>query len=249
MIRDLAEVYRRSGRFVRLCPGLVAIPIIAECVQHIAEFRIGMYDSLAGAKAADADPLRLALGFVKTIAILWLGYGVSRFLGFGDDPARARAIEPRALRLYGGVLLWEGAWIIVQLWGGALPRAFGFGERDMLWFGVAVFAILAVIEIYLSAWKVAAALGNGAIGFLRSFGVIHGHFWWSLGFTLLALLPPMIVHYALGLAAIGRPLWLAYALVGLDTLFVGYLSTALIAIGFVIARRATAAKGIALLPA
>ena len=66
--------------------------------------------------------------------------------------------------------------------------------------------------------------------------------------TLLVVLPLMVVHYALGLGAIGRPAALVWPMLALDALEVSFLGAAMIACQFVIARRAAARAGVPLLP-
>ncbi len=69
----------------------------------------------------------------------------------------------------------------------------------------------------------------------------RGSLLWGLLFTLLLVIPPMAVHYALGLGAIGKPPALAAAMLSLDALFVGFLGI-LLACGHVTIAKPIAAK-------
>ncbi|HEV2596974.1 hypothetical protein [Sphingopyxis sp.] len=73
MRTDIASIYRGAWAFAFACPLLFLIPVLVEFAQHVVEWRAGMYDGIAGAKAAEADPLRLQFGFAKTLAILLPG--------------------------------------------------------------------------------------------------------------------------------------------------------------------------------
>ena len=249
MIAAWKDVFRGSWRYMLSCPLLFAIPLVAEIVQHLAEIHIGMYDSFAQAKAVESDPLRMGFGVLKVFSLALTGYWATRFLAFADGARQAARWDGRAVRLYALVLLWSLGWLAVDLWGGAVLRAIGIAARPILWTGIAVFAATFVFETYLTVWKTGAALGNPALGFVRSIRMVHGQFWWSLGLTLFVILPLMVVHYALGLGAIGRPAALLWPMLALDALEVAFLGAAMIACQFVIARRAAARAGVPLLPA
>jgi len=151
------------------------------------------------------------------------------------------------VRLFAVVLAWGMGWAVVGLWGGGPFRALGVGDDAIMRLGIATFLALTVLEIYLAAWKTGAAVGNPALGFRRSIGLVRGHFWWSLGLFVAAFLPLMVLHYALGLGAIGRPVPLAVAMLVVDSAVVGFLATVLIGTNFFIARRVAAAAGVPLL--
>lgn len=248
MFKDLGELYRGSWRFALACPLLFAVPVVAELVQHAAELHIGMYDGFKQAEAIESHPLRMAAGFIKSLSLILPGYWFLRYLGHGGDGRAARTWEPRAVRLWVPVLLWATFWLFVGLWGGAPFRAMGMGKTATFQLGFAAFLALTVLEIYLSCWKAGAPLGNGALSFRRSIGLVRGHFWWSLGLFVLAFLPLMVVHYALGLGAIGRPVPIAVAMLAADAVVVGFLALVLIGTSYFIARRATSAAGVVLLP-
>jgi hypothetical protein len=95
------------------------------------------------------------------------------------------------------------------------------------------------LEIYLSAWKVGAALGNPRLGILASFRIMNGNFWWSLGYFLTMMLPLMIVHYGLNGLAVGRPDSVLWPMLIFDSLVVAYLGLVLAATVYLTARRAT----------
>lgn len=248
MFREVRDLYRGSWRFALACPLLFAVPAVAELIQHAAELHVGMYDGWKQAQAVESHPLRMATGVLKTLSLILPGYWFLRYLAHGESAAAARTWEPRAMRLWGFVLAWGLGWAAVGFWGGAPLRALGVGDDTILRLGFATFLGLAVFEIYLAPWKTGAAVGNPALSFRRSIGLVRGHFWWSLGVFFLCFLPLMVAHYALGLGAIGRPVPLVVAMLVADSLLVGYLATILIGSNFVIARRATEGAGVPLLP-
>jgi hypothetical protein len=102
--------------------------------------------------------------------------------------------------------------------------------------------------MYLNVWKVGASLGNARLTLTASFRIMHGNFWWSLGYFAIMSLPALALHYALNFLAIGRPPLTLWTLLGCDALTVGYLGIVLMASIYMIASRATARQGEALLP-
>lgn len=78
MKTDIQAIYRHAWAFARLCPLLFLVPVLAELAQHVVEWQAGMYDGIAGAKAAEADTLRMQFGFAKTLALLLPGYWFMR---------------------------------------------------------------------------------------------------------------------------------------------------------------------------
>lgn len=185
-------------------------------------------------------------GYFKTFTLAIAAYWVIRFFVLGADAARR--IDPWAVRLFVPVMLWSLAWGALLLWGGGLLTAAGITGSAALWIGLAVFFGNFLLEISLSLWKVGAALGNARLTFTRSLRLVGPQLPWSLAFSLLAILPVMVAHYALGLGAIGRPPALAMSLLVLDSLLVGYLAVVIVGTMFVIARRTAAKAGISLVP-
>ena len=235
--KSLTTTYRGSIAFLVGCPLLALVPVVFEMLQHIVEVRIGMYDSIAAAKATEHHPLRMAFGMAKVLSLIVPGYWITRFLAFGE-PRRARAMEAPALKLFAGVFVFHVVLATVQLF--VLPQT-----AAVL---LGAFAVGQVIACLTPAWAVAAALGNPAVGPMRSIGIMVRQSPWTLAFLLAAILPPMILHYALGPAALLAPKpWLWPALV-LDSLLVGWLCAVMAASNYVAARRAATRRDVALVP-
>lgn len=229
----LTTTYRGSIAFLIACPLLALFPVVFELLQHVVEVRIGLYDSVAAAKATEHHPLRMAFGMVKVLSLIIPGYWVTRFLAFGDA-RRARAIESPALWLFGSVVAFHTLLAAVQLF--VLPQT--------LPVTLVTLALGQVIGCLIPAWTVAAALGNRAIGPGRSVAIMAPHMPWTFVVLLLSILPLMIPHYLLGAVALLAPkLWLWPALV-LDALLVGWLCAVMAAGVYVTARRATEAHSL-----
>jgi hypothetical protein len=247
MIKAYGGVYAGAWRYALACPLLFAVPVVVEFIQHVIEMRIGMYDSIAAAQAVEADGARLGWGVVKTLSLGLAGYWVARFLLL-RGAADARRLDPVALRLFAWVLLFGLALTVLTLWGGDAMRLAGLGAHTMP-AGVAVGLFGFILSILVAPWKVGAALGNAEMGFVRAIGLVGWGIWWGIIFTLLAVLPPMILHYVFAFLAIGAAPGAAWAILAVDALLVGYLAAILAAVDVAIARRAAGQAGVGLVPA
>lgn len=233
------DMYVRAGRYVARCPWLFLAVVAVELVQHVIEYRAGFYDSMAAMKAAEGDVARMAMGHAKVLLLFVTTYWALRFYAAGDDPAAPTRHDPRALALYVPVMLWGLLWLVLLQDGPLLAAALGVGGRSL---GIALIVLLlasTAFEVTLSAWKVSAATGDGSVGFVPSIRLMRGHYWWSLGMTIAATIPAMVLHYALAFAALGRgPAATAGVLIA-DSLLVGYMAPVMAAAVFAVARRVT----------
>jgi hypothetical protein len=244
MIGAIRDVFAGSARYAWACPLLFAVPLVAEFAQHVAEVRIGLYDSVASAQAMEAHPLRMGIGYLKILALYLTIYWGVRFWGLGNSAREARRVDPVALRLFSRVLAWGVLWTVINMAPGwlALDRAI------LIPITIALLLLGIALEISLSAWESSAALGNPRIGFLRSIAMIRGSFWWAVGLFLLTILPLMIAHYVafgLALGAGDARLW---ALMVFDSLLTAYLGAVIAANAYVVGRRMAEHHGETLLP-
>ena len=234
----LKATYGGSIAFLIACPLLAMVPVVVELVQHVVEVKLGMYDSLAAAKAADGHPLRMAFGFVKVMALVVPGYWVARFLAW-RDPALAARWDGRAVALFAGVVAYQAALAALQLF--VLPRT-----GAVL---LGCFAVGSVVSALLVGWSAAAPLGEAALGPRASLRLMAPRLVWTIVFMFAAMLPLMIVHYGLAAAAILGPKPLLWPVLIIDSLLVTWLATVMIASGWFAAVRAAAQAGVALIPA
>ena len=243
---DIKSVYTSALRAALLFPLLFLIPAVVEFVQHVVEVRSGMYDSIAAAKAAEHDSLRMIFGFAKTIALLVPGYWYVRFMAFADQ-AKAARIEHPAFRLWLVLLAMESGFQAYALFGPPLGSLLGLTGQASKWIGPAITAVWSIVGLYLTAWFVAWPLGNSAIGPLRSLKIMTGSFWRTLGYAIACILPLMAVHYGLGYLAIAlTPRWLDWPILVVDALIVAWLACTMAGSSLVAARHAARSKGIPL---
>ena len=229
MLKQLESLYRESWHYARACPLLFLVPVAAETAQHVAEYATGFYADIAHARAAETSPLRLALG------VLLAGYWMTRWLAW-RDAARVGALDSVAERRFAPLLALE---MLVQMLG--LWSIYGAHGTPPL--GIVIAAVLGpfLLALLLADWQARAPLGL-ASGPLGSARLVLPVLPWALAFNLLAFLPVMIVHYALGYGAIAGSTAIKWPLLAADTLLVGYLSAILAGVPWYIAVHARAAR-------
>lgn len=77
--RALARLYPMGASLLWKAPLVLALIIVPEFIQHVAEIRIGMFDNReAFARFAD-DPTRMAFGYVKIAGLVLAFFASARF--------------------------------------------------------------------------------------------------------------------------------------------------------------------------
>ena len=233
----LRSSYGRSLAFCLAFPAIIAIPILVELIQHVIEWHLGFYDSVAAARAVEHHPLRMGFGLAKVFALYIPAYYVPRFLA-RDDRGFVTRWDAVALRLFAAVLVFNMVFSAIGLF---LVPATGTAQ-------LISFVVGTVLGTLLMAWATAAALGNAKIGPLASMRLMGRHFVWSFVFGLVAMLGGLIPHYVFGALALLGPHALKWPVLIIDSLLVGWLAALLAAIAYYATARAAARSGVPLLP-
>ena len=110
----LKATYGGSLAFLIACPRLASIPVVFELLQHAVEVHIGMYDSIAAAKAVEHHPLRMAFGMLKIVALTVPLYWGTRFLPHRDAGFAGR-VDRLAVRLFAGAYRTAGLILVSPL--------------------------------------------------------------------------------------------------------------------------------------
>ena len=243
MFRAWTAIFTRATRFTLLCPLLFLLPVAVELLQHWAEAHAGMYDSIAGAKAAEHDPLRMAIGHAKVISLFLLGYWVVRFVAYGDNACEAVRLDPPALRLFARVMAWGLFWLILIQDGPMLASALGMPERTLAFAQLGLIFVSTFFELCLSAWKAAAPLGNARIGFMRSLAMIRGSFWWAVALMFVTVIPLLVLHYVFAVVTIGTGAVMLWTILAIDSVVAAYLGVVMVTLTYAIAERMAARHG------
>jgi hypothetical protein len=242
---DIRRLYADSLAFALALPVLFSIPALIEFGQHVVEIDLGFYrHGLNGAAAYDKRLLTLA--FAKSLAIMLPGYWFVRYMAWRRDASQARRVDRPAAVLFAVQFGLQAVAHWLTLFAPPIGQVLGLGTRESNYATVATVVGAAVISIYLTAWFVAWPLGNARIGPLRSIALMTGSFWRTVGYVVAGTLPLMILHYALGVAAIGRPDWIVWSMMTIDALIVGFLALTVAGANYLAAERAARGGGIRL---
>lgn len=76
---SLIDQYRKGFSLFWLGPVVVALIVIPEFAQHIAEINLGLFDSREAARAIGDDPQRMAFGYVKITGLVLTFLASARF--------------------------------------------------------------------------------------------------------------------------------------------------------------------------
>lgn len=220
------HAHRKALAFLLACPLIAMIPFLGELLQHYVEMDLGMYNGPEGAQAAEAAPARMQFGMVKVVALLIMTYPVIRFMAGGDDRRAARTPDRRALGLFGIVLAFELALAALDL----------FVLREYQTLSLSLFVAMLVLNPLLLRWIAAAPLGIW-VSPARSAREMLPSWLWALAFTFAAMLPLMVVHYALGIGAIFAPNVLKWPMLLADSVIVAALSVVMAVSGWIAAIR------------
>lgn len=234
MLKAIFATYRTAGAFALACPLLFLVPVVPELVQHIVEYKIGMFASIAAARAVEHDHLRMLFGSIKVLALLLPGYWIARFAWWGDG-RRAGTWDETGVRGYLPVLIYGIIVNMAGLWG---PQLIGGRTGNLL--ALSTFPLLLILNTLLAQWVARAPLGDGTASAAHSVRLVGRDFLWAFIFGIVAMLPPMIGHYALNFLGLGKPLPVLAMVLVLDSLFVGYLVAILCCIPVTITRHAEA---------
>ena len=219
--------YSGSMAFLIACPLLALIPVAFELLQHVIEVHIGFYDSIAAAKSTEHSPIRMGFGLLKVMSLTVPIYWITRFLPERNARFAATA-DPLAIRLFAGYFAVGIALAAFQLF--ALPQT-----GTVL---IASFVIGQIVGGLLIAWGVAAPFGNVAIGPRASVRIMVRQMPWTFAFTLIAILPLMIPHYALGALALLGPKRLLWPVLIVDSMLVSWLTAVMASGAYYAASRA-----------
>lgn len=211
----IAETYRLGGRTLVAAPLIVAIAVIPEFAQHVAEIGLGMFDSRAAFAALANDPTRWAFGYAKVAGLVLAILFTARFWALGSV-RRALLVPPGALLR---ILLAIGVTMLAEL-----PFEWLRGRGLAPAADIAALVVSALIQAGLLVWLIAALVEDRAVtlgtAFMRR---------WPTALVIalllaLAFVPAQALHMANHRLALGQPDAVVWALMIFDSVLVGLLA-------------------------
>lgn len=227
---DLVGAYADGVRSMIALPLLFALLVGFEFVQHVAEVRIGFFNSAAAAHSFSNDSSRMTLGWLKMISVYVGGFFVIRYL------VRCRAGKPvAAIRVaaqrYIPYVVYSLCLSALIFYGPSLaPQGNGSSIRAMV-------ALIQIgLEPLLILWIVSAATDGRTGGPVKSAKASWPWYIWGLMLFFVGRLPVNALHQLLNHAAIGSRGAVLWMLLGADAICVGLIISVVPALYVRIAR-------------
>lgn len=239
-IFQIFESYKLAFIFFTIAMPLAMIPILAEALQHYAEFKLGMFSLSKGAVLENhKQAIRLGFGVVKVLAIFFTALVLPRFFLHGRNKRIALSFISKSKS--------------------DLTRGLIYVLLSMLWLFAVGPAALSLVMPSLSEGKV-LLLSFGALFILSIYLVKPTNNWiarlWGLslptatqhkamnkaiygiGFfvQIVVIFPAMALHYWLGFNAMGASGVTLATILLLDSVVVGFLACLLASCVFVLIR-------------
>ena len=215
LLRSIVDLYRRGISMLWIAPAVLALVVVPEFLQHVAEIQLGMFDDRESARAAAAHPLRWAFGYAKIAGVVLTVLAAARFWWTRDHEQRWWDLRTVAWgRFVLGLLVFGGLPFLAEL----LEPLIGTTAKDvatwLVTFAALPFALLMLAGLF----------GDRQPG-LRQM--------WTRGWPallilcvllLLAFAPAQILHGYNHRWALGADPIIVWALMIFDSLVVGLLA-------------------------
>lgn len=190
------ETYWLGGRSLVAAPLIVAIAVVPETAQHVAEITLGMFESRDAFKALAEDPRRWAFGYAKVAGLVIAIVAITRFWAVGS--VRGALLMPPSTLLRLGIAI--GLTLLAELpfnWlrEQGLPPAANIGAT----------AISAVIQLGLLVYLVAVLVDDRTLTLRAAFTERWPTALVMLPLLALAFVPTQALHMANHAVAIGAP--------------------------------------------
>lgn len=244
MWTDIKSSYGIGFRFALAFPLIFLIPPAVELIQHLIEWRIGMFGSVAQAEALADHPARMGMGYVKFAALLLVGLWLSRYIHGGGDRYVTRTVGVRTIAAYIPVI---AVFLALDFGQGALKpwtSVYALGQAGSIIAGIGLFLLGSILQVLLAGWRVGVALDDRRMRFLASIRKSLPVLFPGLLLYFVVFLPLLVIHEILNLGIIlsgqGPAMW---ALIVADSLFVGLIAAALWSVFHAAYRRALEKAG------
>lgn len=211
----ILDTYRLGGRMFVAAPLMLAIAMVPEFVQHVAEIKLGMFASADAFRSLANDPTRWSFGYAKVTGFVLAILFTARFRAVGSVRT-AFLIPPRdLLRLVLAIALTFVAALPFEWLGKqALPPALDWTAQ----------AVSALVQSGLTVFVAAALFGDREMTLAGAFGRYLPTALMIALLAAVAFVPSQALHMANHKLALGQPAALVWALMIWDTLVVGLLA-------------------------
>lgn len=220
-------------------PLILALPVLAEAAQHLVEFKLGMFASVDGIQPGMETNIRMVIGGLKVIAILFATIVMVRF--FLHDRNSGMALQfsrPSRTAVLISILFTIALVAIITFAG---PMFVTFANEHLPFIPTSLhrflpmFALIAVIYPFQKkTFSIMVAIlddtsMNAAQSEAASRAWMHDS-WLTL---LVAVAPAMVLHYFLNSRAVDASASIQLTLLTADCLVVGVMAVLIAAATFI----------------
>ena len=116
LLRSIVALYRCGISMLWVAPAVLALVVVPEFLQHVAEINLGMFDNRESARAAAEHPLRWAFGYAKIAGLVLTFLAAARFWWTREHGGRWWDLRTIAWgRFVLGLLLFGGLPLLAEL--------------------------------------------------------------------------------------------------------------------------------------
>ena len=241
-IAQIIESYRLTFIFILAAFPLLCVPIFFEGLQHIAEFKLGMFAVTEPEDFSDeAQNKRILFGIFKVLSLVATIIFLPRYFIHGRDLKRTLQFSPKARRVLSigfmimvFVVLWMfilGPWIIEILLDNASIK-----QKTILPLLV-VLLMGFPLQNRMNAW-IATVFDDSPIAKEENRSLNKAMMGGLSPVIIITILPLFILHYVLNMASMGQTLPKLWMLLTLDSILVGVLAALMGAVFYVVYRDA-----------
>lgn len=231
-IRQTIDAYRLAYLFAVSALTITSIPVLFEALQHLIEWKFGMFDSSDGIQAGTEESMRLISGALKVSSLLFVLVVAARYYLHDCNIRQALSFSSRAR----GAAIWSITLMVVLL-----ILVFYAGPLLVKWIielGAEVpeklQAMVPLLVLLALSWPIQgrmlqlfATLLDDADTQLNIQDFVKIWSRQMMPVLLLAIGPAMFMHIKLNVAAIDRPVGLQIGLLVVDSLLVGIMGVLL----------------------
>lgn len=217
-VRRAGDILRDMLRIWWLAPIILLIAVIPEFVQHIAEIRMGMFESIEQAKAISNDPTRWIFGYAKLTGYLVAVLAAMRFWAAHERGERWWSPKGVAWKVFGLALIGNAVVILIAE---GIDRALGGASEMVNEAGSLGWTLLTAPFLI---WLIAGLVGDRGATLKGAYKTGWFAILRIVAYSAMVLVPLMWLHSLNHRWAIGASEPVVWGLMVFDSLVVGLLA-------------------------
>jgi len=225
VIGQVADTYRLAVGMAWAAPVIVALVVVPEAAQHVAEIRMGMFVTGDTIDPGRETQIRMAFGAMKVAGLMSAMFLTLRFRLAGSDKGRALTLSLPGIGRFVLAMAVTSAVDMTSLIlsGERLPLASASARAT----AETVLSVLRfTVQALLLLWLIGTVAGDRAMTSRRSVRLGVRNIPRAVILVPAAFLPASLLHQQMHVWARGAEPVLVWALMAADSLLVGLMATA-----------------------